>query len=194
MASGITRIDNQGRRIMIPVLTAAVILVGAVAAADLLLSFAVIRRLTALQARGVGTGAGASAGTPEPGHVIGEFRVSLLAGGEFTTDHLRQEPAMVAFLSPTCEPCRRAIEELKQLPVPLARTLYVLIAGSAQDADLLAVAQQMPAGARVGAIAHDGGVMKAFAADGYPTVVSTADGAVLAAGLRVGDVLEHAHA
>jgi hypothetical protein len=179
---------------MIPVLTAAVILVGAVAAADLLLSFAVIRRLAALQARGVGPGTGSSAGAPPPGHLIGEFRVGLLAGGEFATDHLRQEPAIVAFLSPTCEPCRRAIEELKQLPVPLARPLYVLIAGSAQDADLLAVAQQMPAGAHVGAIAHDDKVMQAFAAEGYPTLVSTAAGAVLASGLRVGDVLEHAHA
>jgi hypothetical protein len=179
---------------MIPVLTAAVILVGVVAAADLLLSFAVVRRLAALQARGTGAGAGSSAGAPAPGHLVGEFRVGLLDGGEFTADHLRQEAAVVAFLSPTCEPCRRAIEELTQLSVPLARPLYVLIAGSAQDADLLAVARQMPAGARVAAIAHDDAVMRAFAADGYPTVVSTADGAVLAAGLRVADVLEHAHA
>ena len=177
---------------MIPVLTAAVILVGVVAAADLVLSFAVVRRLAAVQARGAA--AGASAGAPAPGHVVGAFRVGLLAGGEFTVDHLRHEPAIVAFLSPTCEPCRRAIEELKRLPVPLARPLYVLIAGSAQDADLLAVARQMPAGAHVGAIAHTDGIMKAFAADGYPTLVSTADGAVVASGLRVGDVLEHAHA
>lgn len=176
---------------MIPVLTAAVILVGVVAAADLLLSFAVVRRLAALQARGpVPAG---SAGAPEPGHTVGEFRVGLLAGGEFTTDHLRREPAVVAFLSPTCEPCRRAIEELKQLAVPLARPLYVLIAGSAQDGDVLAVAKQMPADARVGAIAHDDDVMKAFAVDGYPTMVSTAQGTVLASGLRVGDVLEPAH-
>jgi hypothetical protein len=175
---------------MIPVLTAAVILVGVVAAADLLLSFAVVRRLAALQARGPAPAG--SAGAPEPGHLIGGFRVGLLDGGEFTADHLRQEPAMVVFLSPTCEPCRRAIEELKQLPVPLTRPLYVLIAGSAQDLDVLAVAQQMPAGARVGAIAHDDEVMKAFAVDGYPTMVSTADGTVLASGLRVADVLEPA--
>ena len=176
---------------MIPVLTAAVILVGVVAAADLVLSFAVIRRLAALQARGPASAG--SAGAPEPGHRVGGFRVGLLAGGEFTADDLREEAAMVAFLSPTCEPCRRAIEELKQLAVPLARPLYVLIAGSAQDGDVLAVARQMPAGARIGAIAHDDDVMKAFAVDGYPTLVGTADGTVLAAGIRVADVLEPAH-
>ena len=175
---------------MIPVLTAAVILVGVVAAADLVLSFAVIRRLAAVQARGPAPAG--SAGAPEPGHVVGGFRVGLLAGGEFTTDDLRQDAAIVAFLSPTCEPCRRAIEELKHLPVPLTRPLYVLIAGSAQDADVLAVAQQMPDGARIGAIAHDDEVMKAFAVDGYPTLVGTVDGTVLASGLRVADVLEPA--
>lgn len=173
---------------MIPVLTAAVVLVGVVAATDLLLSFAIIKRLATLQARPQG-----SAGEPPPGHPIGEFRVSLLSDGVFTLDRLRQEPSMVVFLSPTCEPCRRAIAELKELPVPLSRPLYVLIAGSPQDDDVLAVAADMPAGTHTGAISDDDPVMRAFAADGYPTVVSVADGTVVSSGFRVSDVLDHAH-
>jgi hypothetical protein len=172
---------------MIQVLAAALVLVGAVAVADLVLTFAVIRRMATLQVRGT-----AGTGNPAPGHAVGEFRVNLLTGDEFTLDHLRREPAMVAFLSPSCEPCRRAIAELKELPVPLSRPLYVLIAGSAQDSDVLAVAADMPAGARIGAIAHADGVMEAFAADGYPTVVNVADGTVLSSGLRVSDLLDHA--
>lgn len=176
---------------MIPVLTAAVILVGVVAAADLLLSFALVRRLSALQERGAG---GATPGAPAPGHKIGDFRVDLLAGGEFTADHLRQESAMVLFLSPHCEPCKKVIAELEHMPVPLSRPMYVMIAGDAQDDAVLAVAAGMPDGARVGAISHEDEIMKAFVIDGYPTIVTTADGTVLASGLRLGEVLDHAHA
>lgn len=170
---------------MIPVLAAVVVLVGAIAVADLLLSFAIIRRLSALSSRGA-----ASAGEPAPGHVIGEFRVRLLTGGEFTPDCLRREPATVVFLSPGCEPCRRAIAQLRELPVPLSRPLYVLIAGSAHDDDVLAVAAEMPAGAQVGAVAHDDTIMKAFGADGYPTIVNVVNGMVSSAGFQVSELLE----
>jgi hypothetical protein len=170
---------------MIAILAAVVILVGAVAVADLLLSFAIIRRLAASQARGA-----VSAGEPARGHVIGAFRVRLLADGEFTPDCLRHQPTTVVFLSPHCEPCRQAITELAELPVPLSRPLFVLIAGSAHDDDVLAIAAQMPAGAQVGAIAHDDAIMKAFAVDGYPTVVNVADGIVRSAGFRVSELLE----
>ena len=172
---------------MIPVLAAGLVLVGVVAVADLLLSFAIIRRLATFQDRGAMT-----AGGPAAGHVIGGFGVSLLTGGEFTPECLHREPAVVAFLSPGCEPCKRAIAELKELPVPLSRPLYVLIAGSATDDDVLAVAAGMPAGAQVGAIAHDDAIMRAFGADGYPTVVNVADGIVLGAGMRISDALEPA--
>ncbi len=170
---------------MIPVLAAVVAVIGAVAVADLLLSFAVIRRLATLHAGGAVSG-----GEPEPGHVIGEFHVSLLTGGELTRERLRDEPSTVVFVSPSCEPCRRAIAELKELPVPLSRTLYVLIAGSAQDEDVLAVAAQMPAGTHIGTIPLDGAIMKAFGADGYPTIVNVADGIVLSAGFRVSELLD----
>jgi hypothetical protein len=163
-----------------------------VAGADLLLSFAVIRRLSALQARMQGGGSGTS---PAVGHKIGDFEVELLTGGVFTLADLMDEASIVIFLTTTCEPCQAAIAELRDLPAPLSFPMYVLINGTDQDQDaaVLNVAAQMPQGTRVAEISATHPVMRAFGIDGFPSVLGVEDGIVRASDTRVGHVLETAN-
>lgn len=177
---------------MIDILIAVVVVVGIVACADLLLSFAVIRRLSALQARMQGGGSGTS---PAVGHKIGDFEVELLTGGVFTLADLMDEASIVIFLTTTCEPCQAAIAELRDLPAPLSFPMYVLINGTDQDQDttVLNVAADMPQGARVAEISASHPVMQAFGIDGFPSVLGVEGGIVRASDTRVGHVLETAN-
>jgi thiol-disulfide isomerase/thioredoxin len=177
---------------MIGILIAVIVVVGVAVAADLLLSFAVIRRLAALQAR-VKSGV-SSGGSPAIGHRIGDFRIDLITGGVFTPADLTDSRVLVAFFMTGCEPCKKTVAELGQLPAPLPFPLYVLINGRHEDADVLSLAAAMPPEARVGRIAALEETVEAFGIDGYPTVLAIEDGAVTASGLNFGSVLEPASA
>jgi hypothetical protein len=170
---------------MVGILIAVVVLVGVIACADLLLSFALIRRVAALQAQGPGVSG------PAVGREVGQFRVPLLGGGEFSRDHLAAPRTLAVFLTTSCEPCRRAITELSTMPGPLPWPLYVVIIRTdADDDDALEVAGQMPAGSRVGVIAAAEAPLEAFGIDGYPTVLTIEDGIIRASGFRVAALLD----
>jgi hypothetical protein len=173
---------------MIGILMAFIVVVGVAVAADLLLSFAVIRRLAALQGRIKA----ASGGGPQIGHRVGDFRVELITGGVFTRADLSGSSIIVAFLMTTCEPCKKVVAELGQLPDPPPFPLHVLIVGTDQDPDVLSLAAAMPPGARVGRVSAADATGEAFGVDGYPTVLAIEDGTVRAAGLGLSSVLEHA--
>lgn len=175
---------------MIGILMAVVVVLGVAVAADLVLSFAVIRRVAALQTRM--KAGGGSGGSPAIGHEVGDFRAELLTGGVFTRADLAGERAIVAFLMTSCEPCKRAVAELRDLPDPLPLPLYVLITGTERDRDVLSVAAGMPASARVGEISAPDATSEAFGVDGFPTVLTVEDGTVRASGLSVAGLLEHA--
>jgi hypothetical protein len=170
---------------VIGILIAVVVLVGVIACADLLISFALIRRVAALQSRG-----GTEASGPAVGREVGQFRVPLLGGGEFSRPSLDAQRTLVVFLTTSCEPCRRAIAELSTMAGPLPWPLYVIIietdSAAAVDAvDALEVAGQMPTGSRVGVITASEAPLEAFGIDGYPTVLTVEDGIIRASGFRV---------
>jgi hypothetical protein len=175
---------------MIGILIAVVAVVGVAVAADLLLSFAVIRRMAGLQAR-IKTASGGG-GSPAIGHRVSDFRVELLTEGVFTQADLADSRVIVAFLMTTCEPCKKVVAELGQLPDPLPFPLYVLITGTERDPDVLSLAVTMPPGARVGQISAPDATSEAFDVDGFPTVLAIEDGTVRASGLGISSVLEHA--
>jgi hypothetical protein len=170
---------------MTGILIAVVVLVGVIACTNLLISFALIRRVAALQTRGPEvTG-------PAIGREVGQFRVPLLGGGEFSRDHLAAPRTLAVFLTTSCEPCRRAITELAAMSGPLPWPLYVVIIRTdADDDDALEVAGQMPAGSRVGVIAAAEAPLEAFGIDGYPTVLTIEDGIIRASGFRVAALLD----
>ena len=174
---------------MIGVLIAIVAVFGVVAVADLLLSFAVIRRLAAIQARGAHAGSGDTGG-PAIGHRIGDFRVELLTGGTFTQADLAGTHAFVVFLMPTCEPCKAAIAELAAVRAPLPAPLYVLITDAQGDADVAAIAADMPPGTHIGLVSMQDATSEAFGVDGYPTALAIEDGVVRASELKVSGLLD----
>jgi AhpC/TSA family len=177
---------------LIGILIAVVVVVGIVAGADLLLSFAVVRRLAALESF---VRSGGSQTSPAVGQKVGDFEVELLTGGVFTLADLKDEGALVVFLSLNCEACQRAISELRELPTPLSRPLYVLINGAdaGQDNAVLEVAADLPSGTRVAEISATHPVMEAFGVDGWPSVLGIEDGIIRASDFRVSRVLETAH-
>lgn len=179
---------------MIGILIAVVVVVGIVAGADLLLSFAVIRRLSALQARMQG-GGGAGHTSPAIGHKVGDFEVELLTGGVFTLADLMDGASIVIFLTTTCEPCQAAIAELREMPTPLSFPMYVLINATDLDEEnsVLTVAADMPQGTRVAEISATHPVMQAFGIDGFPSVLGIEDGIVRASDYLLGRVLETAN-
>jgi thiol-disulfide isomerase/thioredoxin len=178
---------------LIGILIAVVVVVGIVAGADLLLSFAVIRRLSALQARMQGGGGGHT--SPAVGHKVGDFEVELLTGGRFTLADLMDGASVVIFLTTTCEPCQAAIAELRELPTPLSFPMYVLINATdlAEDNAALTVAAGLPSGIRVAEISASHPVMQAFGIDGFPSVLGIEDGIVRASDYQLSRVLETAH-
>ncbi len=175
---------------MIEVLMAIAVVVGVVAVADLLLTFAVIRRLAALEARTRRLPAAVGGASPEPGHRVRDFGVQLISGDSFSQADLAEGPAIVMFVMPSCEPCKEAIADLRALPAPLPYPLYVLVAGTESDADLSELAGQLPAEARIGKIATIDATTDAFGIDGFPTALAIEDGIVRANELKVGSLLE----
>jgi thiol-disulfide isomerase/thioredoxin len=178
---------------LIGILIAVVVVVGIVAGADLLLSFAVIRRLSALQAKMQGGGGGHT--SPAVGHQVGDFEVELLTGGVFTLADLMDGASVVIFLTTTCEPCKAAIAELREMSTPPAFPMYVLINATDLDEEgaVLTVAADMPPGTRVAQISASHPVMQAFGIDGFPTVLGIEDGIVRASDYLLGRVLETAN-
>jgi hypothetical protein len=174
---------------MIGVLIAVMVVVGIVAGADLLLSFAIVRRLAQLETRGGGTGGGP--GVPAVGHKVGEFRVPLVTGDEFTSADLEGSRALVVFVMPSCEPCKKAIADLQALPRPLSWPLYVLVTATEEEDHALDVAGDLPPGTRVAAIFAADSTARAFGVDAFPTALIVEDGVVRAAGLQVSGLLEN---
>jgi hypothetical protein len=175
---------------MIGILIAVMVVVGVVAGADLLLSFALIRRVAALTSGGVGAGPVVDA--PALGHEVSAFGVPLLDGGEFSRADLTGTRALAVFLTTSCEPCRKAITELRTLSVPLPGPLYVVIVrtDADTDSDVFDAAAGMPAGARVGIVSSAQAPLQAFGIDGFPTVLTLDDGVVSASGFRVAALLD----
>jgi len=174
---------------MIGVLTAIVVVVGVIAVADLLLSFAVIRRVALLQERpGRVTPANSA---PAIGHRIDDFAVETTTGRYFTRSDLASGDALVAFLMSGCEPCKATAAELRQLPSAPPMPLYVVIVNTELGGDdVFAMTAGMPDGALVGMVPAGDPVISAFGLDGFPTVVAVRDGVVRAAELRLSGLLE----
>jgi thiol-disulfide isomerase/thioredoxin len=148
-----------------------------VAAANLLLTLALTRRVRLLQ----GGAAPVSGDLPSAGSAIGRFETQTVDGRPLTDRDAGERDVIAAFLSPTCEPCRRLLSRMRDAP-PMAREVVCfVVADAGEEATAEVVAALRPVGT-VAVVEPDGGPVEAFGVTAYPTVVRVRDGVVVMSG------------
>lgn len=156
-------------------LAAAVVVVGLLSMANLLLMVGVIRRLRKMATQ-------SEFGSPMmDGLLVGERMpefAAMTTAGEPVTHELVSGPALIAFFSPGCPPC----EELLPRFIARARTsssqaFAVVVADPGED--VAEKVERLREVARVVVEPPMGDLQRAFKVQGYPTVyVIDADGTV----------------
>jgi len=174
---------------MIQILLGAVIVLGLMASANLLVTFAVIRRIAAVEGANGAPRPGVPL-VPDVGREVADFAAALLSGGEISRRELAGRSVIAIFVSPGCSPCRELIALLKSGRGPVDAPLLIFIAGSADDTVVLDTAAELSFSTWIGAADPAGPVTKAFGVLGYPTVLRVDDGVVTAAGTRL-DAVEN---
>lgn len=158
--------------------------IGAVVLVDLLLSFALVRRMRVLQER-VG---GASLGLPSEGMRPAHFQLRDLTGELVSDEDLTHGSAVAAFVSPGCEPCERVIGELQRLTVEVPTFAFVNAPATEVHA-AKELAESLRHLTRVALIDSESPAVRAFAVAGYPTLIAIRDGVVVAAAMKLDPVL-----
>lgn len=166
-----------------PILTAAVVLVGLLCVLDLLLSFGIIRRLREqnetlknVQQRAADPDIALPAGA-----TIGAFAATTVGGTDLANADLEGARALVGFFSPNCEPCKERMPQFIEYATRFEGKVVAIAAGSEEETADMVV--------RLGEVAEviledDGGVVhQAFGASGYPALcLVDGDRTVLASG------------
>ncbi len=159
------------------VLTALVIALGVLTGANLLLLFAVLRRLREIERPG-----SPAVVVPAPGTVVGDWRVKLTDGESLSAAELGPD-ATVLFLSPGCRPCAELVDQVAARPDRLSAAAVVLVAGDADDPAARAYRARLPEHVRVAYVEDTGGVVEAFGGvAAFPTVVAVRNGRVVTSG------------
>lgn len=165
-------------------LAAAAVLVGLLAAVNLLLTIGVVRRLrehTAelgeLRKRGA---AGGGEVALKVGAPVGEFAATSVEGRTVTRDTLGDRP-LVGFLSPQCRPCKERLPAFVDFaatrPGGRDRLLAVVVGTGEEAAELVEKVRRV---ATV-VVEPDGGpIQQAFAVTGFPAFVLVEQGVVAA--------------
>ncbi len=153
---------------------------------NLLLTFALIGRIRALQAL-VEKGMGKDPSLPQPGDLVGRFEVTTPEGEVLSDAALRSGVNLVGFFAPNCEPCAAMRAQL--LATPPTLPLVAIVEGSAEDAASRELGTALTRVARVAYANADDSVTKAFRSAGFPTLIRVENGTVAAAGHKLHDVL-----
>ena len=172
---------------MIQILLGAVIVLGLMISVNLLVTFAAIRRIAAVEA---GHADGSAALVPDIGYQIADFSTDLLSGGVIDRSDLAGSSVVTIFVSPGCAPCQKLIASMRSDGVPRSDSLLIFVAGYDDDTVVRdTVAELSDLSARIGVTPPTGPVAQAFGVGGYPTVLRVDNGIVTAAGTRL-DVVE----
>lgn len=157
------------------VLTVAVVLLAAATAGNLLLTFALIRRVRDLQNRTV---APHDDGLPAPGTPVGPFSLERLGGGAFGTEDLATGDVLVGFFAAGCSPCTTVVADLLDDP-PAER--FVALVDSGEPEPTAALATRLAAIAEVAVVPWDSTVPAAFGQEGFPALLRVRDGVIVEA-------------
>lgn len=158
-----------------PVLIAAVVLVGALGVLNLIFTLGVIRRLREhtelLSSQGGRDPMGVAAGTE-----IGEFEATTV-DGEVVAHDLLLDETLVAFFAPGCEPCEEKLPSFvaQAASLPGRHRVLAVVVGDAEAAGPM-VAALRPVARVVVEEDHAGPLVSAFTVRAFPTQLSVAPG------------------
>jgi hypothetical protein len=167
---------------MTQVLLAAVIVLGIAVAVDLALTFAVIRRLAAVESS-AGPAEPVKSPYPDKGFRVADFTARTLDGQDIDSSVLDDTFGTAMFLLPHCGPCGRLIDSIQDGIEPVGAPVLAFIVGSPESADVLEVAAKLPPGIQIAAVTDQGAITQAFGVGGsYPVMLRLEDRVVLSAG------------
>jgi len=155
-------------------------IVSVVAAVNLLLTLAAIRRVNELADRTSET----RAVRPVPGTAVAEFSVRDTTGAALTLADVGEDGLRVAFLLAGCAPCKEVEASLADIPADQG-ALVVAVNGRANAPDVLEIIAGLPRHARVVVGADVLRMATAFSVSAYPTVLYAADGVVRVAAASI---------
>ncbi len=165
-------------------LTAGLVLVGAVALLNLVLTTAIIRRMRKSEAKhGAGSGSRSEFGGVPNGAPLPRFTTRSADGAELTDGALRGAPVLIGFFSTDCEGCLERAPEFASHVVSGSfgngRALAVILTGTESPDELTAAVG--PATVVYEPIDRSGELSAAFRIDAFPSFfVVDADGIVIA--------------
>ncbi len=153
---------------------------------NLMLSFALIRRIRVLQ-EVVEQTPKRDPALPKLGAAVGKFQVTTPEGESVSDESLKSGVSLVAFFTPNCLPCATAKAQL--LESPPAFPFVAFVEGHPGDEEAGALAASLKRIARVVFTADDDAPHRAFKPAGYPTLIRVEHGTIAASGHVVADVL-----
>lgn len=171
---------------VITILVVSVAVVAALTVLNLLVCFAVIRRLRAVEEAQPG---GAADAMPAPGTVVSALAVTTTDGVAVGPEELAGEEAFVGVLSVGCPACETFAGEVGRGARSLPDGAVLLVAVSS-EADARPIVDKLRTHASVAVVADDGPELAAFGGiDAFPTFMRLEHGVVVAADFRADRVL-----
>lgn len=157
------------------VLIVAVVLLAAATAGNLLLTFALIRRVRDLQNRTV---VPHDDGLPATGTPVGPFSIDRLDGGTLGTEDLATGDVLVGFFAAGCSPCTAVVADLLDDP-PTER--FVALVDSGEPEPTTELATRLSAIAEVAVVPWESTAPAAFGQEGFPALLRVRDGVIVEA-------------
>ncbi len=168
---------------MTSVLLAVVVILAIITLGNLVLLFAVIRRLRHVQDLVV-----PPALVPDVGTSVGSFAATTLAGASLTKDDLADGPVLVAVLSTTCPACRALAGDLVTLTGPQAAPVVFVVSDPQHDNPELVSA--LSGLERVALVTREHPALVALGGiTAFPTLLVVREGQVTGSGTSLNKVL-----
>jgi hypothetical protein len=171
---------------VIGILTALVALLAIVLAIDLLVTFALIRRVSAMS-----SGGSARSTLPKVGSAVAPFAVGAEAGDRLELADLQSASLTVIFMMTGCGPCQALLADLSTRPLADGEPVFAFIAhhGEASDEVVGTYRSQLPPGVRTAVTSPTGDVAAAFGVQAFPVTLRVERGTIAASGRSLDAVL-----
>ncbi|GAA2808843.1 hypothetical protein RMN57_06535 [Kitasatospora sp. CM 4170] len=172
---------------MLTALIVLAVVLGIATAANLVLTFAVIRRLRTLEEGG---GTGAPDALPAVGTAVGEFTAVTTSGEEVSAADVAAGDAFAGFVMVGCTPCGTLIESLAGGAATGAADPLFFVVGDPESPETRRMTAALGPVGRVAVVAERSAATAAFGqVSAFPTLLRIKDGVIAAAGHELGDVV-----